>query len=133
MEGAKEKGIKVGNAENFEAVTGKGVRGTVLGRAVALGNTAMMRDMSLDTSAAEEAADVLRAEGKTAMFVAIEGKLSGIVAVADPIKESTAEAIKVLHEAGLRIIMATGDNERTARAVAQRLGIDEVQWRSAGR
>tara|TARA_R110002153_G_scaffold74734_2_gene193898 strand:+ start:1 stop:1923 length:1923 start_codon:yes stop_codon:yes gene_type:complete len=127
VEGAKEKGIKVGNAENFEAVTGKGVRGTVLGRAVALGNTAMMRDMSLDTSAAEEAADVLRAEGKTAMFVAIEGKLSGIVAVADPIKESTAEAIKVLHEAGLRIIMATGDNERTARAVAQRLGIDEVR------
>ncbi|RDD64276.1 heavy metal translocating P-type ATPase [Thalassococcus profundi] len=127
VEGAKEKGIKVGNAENFEAVTGKGVRGTVLGRAVALGNNAMMRDMSLDTSAAEEAADVLRAEGKTAMFVVIEGKLSGIVAVADPIKESTAEAIKVLHEAGLRIIMATGDNERTARAVAQRLGIDEVR------
>jgi len=127
VEGAMEKGIKVGNAENFEAVTGKGVRGTVLGRAVALGNTAMMRDMSLDTSTAEEAADVLRAEGKTAMFVAIEGKLSGIVAVADPIKESTAEAIKVLHEAGLRIIMATGDNERTASAVAQRLGIDEVR------
>ena len=127
VEGAKQKGIKVGNAENFEAVTGKGVSGTVSGRAVALGNTAMMRDMSLDTSAAEEAADVLRSEGKTAMFVAIEGKLSGIVAVADPIKETTAEAIKELHEAGLRIIMATGDNERTARAVAQRLGIDEVR------
>jgi Cu+-exporting ATPase len=73
VEGAKERGIKVGNAENFEAVTGKGVSGTVSGRAVALGNTAMMRDMSLDTSAAEEAADVLRSEGKTAMFVAIEG------------------------------------------------------------
>jgi len=127
VEGAKERGIKVGNAENFEAVTGKGVSGTVSGRAVALGNAAMMRDMSLDTSAAEEAADVLRSEGKTAMFVAIEGKLSGIVAVADPIKETTAEAIKQLHEAGLRIIMATGDNERTARAVAQRLGIDEVR------
>jgi Cu+-exporting ATPase len=127
VEGAKEKGIKVGNAEDFEAVTGKGVSGTVSGRAVALGNTAMMRDMALDTSAAEEQADVLRAEGKTAMFVAIEGKLSGIVAVADPIKETTADAIKVLHEAGLRIIMATGDNERTARAVAQRLGIDEVR------
>ena len=127
VEGAKERGIKVGNAENFEAVTGKGVSGTVSGHAVALGNTAMMRDMSLDTSAAEEAADVLRSEGKTAMFVAIEGKLSGIVAVADPIKETTAEAIKQLHEAGLRIIMATGDNERTARAVAQLLGIDEVR------
>ena len=127
VEGAKERGIKVGNAENFEAVTGKGVSGTVSGHAVALGNTAMMRDMSLDTSAAEEAADVLRSEGKTAMFVAIEGKLSGIVAVADPIKETTAEVIKELHEAGLRIIMATGDNERTARAVAQLLGIDEVR------
>ncbi len=127
VEGAKEKGIKVGNAENFEAVTGKGVSGTVSGRSVALGNTAMMRDMSLETSAAEETADVLRADGKTAMFVAIDGKLSGIVAVADPIKETTADAIKVLHEAGLRIIMATGDNERTARAVAQRLGIDEVR------
>ena len=127
VEGAKEKGIKIGNAENFESVTGKGVSGTVSGRAVALGNTAMMRDMSLDTAAAEDAADVLRAEGKTAMFVAIEGKLSGIVAVTDPIKETTADAIKVLHEAGLRIIMATGDNERTARAVAQRLGIDEVR------
>lgn len=119
--------IKVGNAENFEAVTGKGVSGTVSGRAVALGNTAMMRDMSVDTSAAEETADALRADGKTAMFVAIDGKLSGIVAVADPIKKTTAEAIKELHEAGLRIIMATGDNERTAKAVAQRLGIDEVR------
>lgn len=127
VEGAQEKGINVGDAKNFEAVTGKGVSGTVSGRAVALGNTAMMNDMSLDTSAADEAADVLRAEGKTAMFVAIEGKLSGIVAVADPIKETTADAIKVLHEAGLRIIMATGDNERTAKAVAQRLGIDEVR------
>lgn len=127
VEGAKQKGIKVGKAENFEAVTGKGVSGTVSGRAVALGNTAMMRDMSLDTSAVEETADSLRVEGKTAMFVAIDGKLSGIVAVADPIKKTTAEAIKVLHEAGLRIIMATGDNERTAKAVAQRLGIDEVR------
>ncbi|WP_299566613.1 heavy metal translocating P-type ATPase [uncultured Sulfitobacter sp.] len=127
VEGAKQKGIKVGNAENFEAVTGKGVSGTVSGRTVALGNTAMMRDMSLDTSAAEETADALRADGKTAMFVAIDGKLSGIVAVADPIKETTAAAIKELHEAGLRIIMATGDNERTAKAVAQRLGIDEVR------
>lgn len=127
VEGARQKGIKVGNAENFEAVTGKGVRGTVSGRTVALGNSAMMRDMSLDTSAAEDTADTLRADGKTAMFVAIDGKLSGIVAVADPIKETTADAIRQLHEAGLRIIMATGDNERTARAVAQRLGIDEVR------
>ncbi len=127
VEGAKDRGIKVGNAENFEAVTGKGVRGTVSGRAVSLGNSAMMRDLSLDTSTAEDAADVLRAEGKTAMFVAIDGTLTGIVAVADPIKGTTADAIRALHDAGLRIIMATGDNERTARAVAGALGIDEVR------
>jgi Cu+-exporting ATPase len=87
----------------------------------------MMETVGVSTDAAEEQADALRADGKTAMFVAIEGKLAGIVAVADPIKETTAGAITALHEAGLRIIMATGDNERTARAVAARLGIDEVR------
>ncbi|PZX12468.1 Cu+-exporting ATPase [Palleronia aestuarii] len=127
VEGAKAKDIRIGDATNFEAVTGKGVRGTVSGRAVSLGNSAMMRDLSLDTSTAEDAADVLRAEGKTAMFVAIGEKLAGIVAVADPIKETTADAIRALHAAGLRIIMATGDNERTAQAVAGALGIDEVR------
>jgi len=114
-------------AANFEAVTGKGVRGTVGGRAVALGNTAMMQDMGLDTAQAEEKADALRAMGKTAMFVAVDSALAGIVAVADPIKESTAQAIKELHAQGLRVIMATGDNERTAQAVAATLGIDEVR------
>jgi len=103
------------------------VRGTVGGRAVALGNTAMMQDMGLETTQAEEKADALRAMGKTAMFVAVDGVLAGIVAVADPIKESTAQAIKELHAQGLRVIMATGDNERTAQAVAATLGIDEVR------
>jgi len=103
------------------------VQGRVGGRAVALGNAAMMREMGLDTAQAEANADTLRTEGKTAMFVALDGALVGIVAVADPIKDSTAQAIRELHAQGLRVIMATGDNERTAQAVAGKLGIDEVR------
>lgn len=127
VEGAEAQGAARQEAVDFEAVTGKGVRGTVGGRAVALGNAAMMQEMDLDTGAAEEKADTLRAEGKTAMFIAVDGALAGIVAVADPIKESTAQAIRELHAQGLRVIMATGDNERTAQAVASKLGIDEVR------
>jgi len=127
VEGADAQGASRQDAADFEAVTGKGVRGKVGGRAVALGNAAMMREMGLDTGAAEAAADTLRAEGKTAMFITVDGALAGIVAVADPIKESTAQAIKELHRQGLRVIMATGDNERTAQAVAGKLGIDEVR------
>lgn len=127
VEGAEAQGAARQEAAEFESVTGKGVRGNVGGRAVALGNTAMMQEMGLDTAQAEEKANALRADGKTAMFVAIDGTLAGIVAVADPIKESTAQAIKELHAQGLRVIMATGDNERTAQAVAGKLGIDEVR------
>ena len=103
------------------------MHGRVGGRAVALGNTAMMKEMGLDSTQAEAEADILRAEGKTAMFIALDGALVGIVAVADPIKDSTAQAIRELHAQGLRVIMATGDNERTAQAVAGKLGIDEVR------
>lgn len=127
VEGAEAQGVARQNATDFEAVTGKGVRGNIGGSAVALGNSAMMQEMGLDTGQAEEKANALRAEGKTAMFVAIDGSLAGIVAVADPIKDSTAQAIKELHAQGLRVIMATGDNERTAQAVAGKLGIDEVR------
>ncbi|MDZ7602307.1 MAG: heavy metal translocating P-type ATPase [Hoeflea sp.] len=127
VEGADAQGAPRQEAEDFEAVTGKGVRGKVGGRAVALGNAAMMREMGLDTAQADAKADTLRAEGKTAMFLAVDGALAGIVAVADPIKESTAQAIRELHAQGLRVIMATGDNERTAQAVAGKLGIDEVR------
>jgi len=127
VEGAEAQDAPRQEATDFDAVTGKGVRGKVGGRAVALGNTAMMQEMGLDTGAAEAQADSLRAEGKTAMFIAVDGALAGIVAVADPIKESTAQAIKELHAQGLRVIMATGDNERTAQAVAGKLGIDEVR------
>ncbi|MHB2266797.1 heavy metal translocating P-type ATPase [Aliihoeflea sp. PC F10.4] len=127
VEGAEAQGAPRLEATDFDAVTGKGVRGSVGGRAVALGNAAMMQEMGLDTGAAEAKADTLRADGKTAMFIAVDGALAGIVAVADPIKESTAQAIRELHAQGLRVIMATGDNERTAQAVAGRLGIDEVR------
>ena len=127
LNGAVKRGLTIGKADDFEAVTGKGVKGRVAGQVVALGNQAMMRDISVDVGFAEEQADALRALGKTAMFIAAEGELAGIVAVADPIKASTAAAIEALHEAGLTIIMATGDNERTARAVAGQLGIDEVR------
>ena len=127
IEGAQAAGADRQETTDFEAVTGKGVRGQISGRAVALGNAAMMREMELDTAVAEEQADTLRAEGKTVMFVAVDGALAGLVAVADPIKDSTEQAIKALHAQGLRVIMATGDNERTAQAVAAKLGIDEVR------
>ena len=127
VEGAAAKSVRKLDATDFEAVTGKGVKGRVDGRSAALGNAAMMQDLGLDVSGAEAAADVLRAAGKTAMFVAIDGALAGIVAVADPIKDSTAPAIAALHALGIRVIMATGDNARTAQAVAARLGIDEVR------
>ncbi|WP_268921095.1 heavy metal translocating P-type ATPase [Sedimentimonas flavescens] len=127
VEGAEAAGAARQEAAEFAAVTGKGVRGQIGGRAVVLGNAAMMKDMGLDTGVAEDRADTLRTEGKTAMFIAVDEALAGIVAVADPIKESTAQAIKELHALGLRVIMATGDNERTAEAVAGELGIDDVR------
>ncbi|MBZ9843868.1 heavy metal translocating P-type ATPase [Mesorhizobium sp. CA5] len=125
VEGAAARGLKLADAVDFEAITGKGVSGKISGRKVALGNAAMMTDLGVETPAAD--AEALQADGKTAMFVAVGGRFAGIVAVADPVKTTTAEAIKALHDKGLRIIMATGDNERTARAIAGRLGIDEVR------
>jgi Cu+-exporting ATPase len=127
VEGSEERGASIIDAEDFEAITGKGVQGKVSGRYVALGNAAMMGDLKVATEAMKLQADALRSDGKTAMFVAVDGRLAGMVAVADPIKATTEAAIRALHESGLRIIMATGDNERTAKAVAARLGIDEVR------
>ena len=125
--GARDRGLKPARARDFEAITGKGVRGRIDESDVALGNPAMMDSLGIDTGKAEETADTLRAEGKTAMFIAIGGTLVGIVAVADPIKDTTEAAIRDLHAQGLRVIMATGDNQRTAEAVAAKLGIDEVR------
>ncbi|WP_306043799.1 heavy metal translocating P-type ATPase [Mameliella sp. MMSF_3455] len=127
LKGAQDRGAPRPASSQFDAVTGKGVTGRVEGRDVALGNPALMATLGIDTSAGDAAADALRADGKTAMYVALDGTLAGLVAVADPIKETTADAIRDLHELGLRVIMATGDNQRTAEAVARQLDIDEVR------
>mgnify|MGYP001814451712 FL=1 len=124
---AQEKGIKLSEASDFEAMTGKGVRGRIDGRDVALGNAAMMEAISVQCAELSERANTLRDAGKTAMFVAIDGKPVGLVAVADPIKQTTAEAIETLHAEGFTVVMVTGDNGRTAEAVGRKLGIDEVR------
>jgi Cu+-exporting ATPase len=124
--GARERGLSLGDASRFESVTGKGVRGEIEGHRVALGNGAMMEAAGVDVSSLAERADSLRSEGQTVMMVAVDGALAGLVGVADPIKETAAEAIRTLHAAGLRIVMLTGDNASTARAVASKLGIDDV-------
>ena len=125
--GASGRGISIPEVKDFEAVTGKGVAATVGDRRAAIGNDAMMESLGVDIAPLSGKADALRSEGRTAMFAAADARLAGIVAVADPIKATAAEAVRALHESGLKIIMATGDNERTARAVAGRLGIDEVR------
>ena len=127
VRGAEERGVEFAKAEDFEAVTGKGVKGRVDGKAVALGNAALIRDMGLDSGALVDTANARRDEGETVMFIVLDGTIAGLVSVADPVKETTPAALKALHELGFRIIMATGDNERTAQAVASRLGIDEIR------
>jgi Cu+-exporting ATPase len=127
VSGAAERGIKPMDLTGFEAVTGKGVKGNADNAAVALGNAAMMNDLGIDIAPIAEKTGDLRDEGKTVMFIAIDGRLAGLVAVADRIKPTTAQAIRALHESGLRIIMATGDSERSAKAVARSLAIDEVR------
>lgn len=124
--GAEDRGARRADSTEFEAITGKGVTGQVDGRQVALGNAALMKELTVDTGQLTETAEALQANGKTAMFVAVDGKAAGIVAVADRIKDSTPDVIRALHGLGLRIVMATGDAEATAGAVAQQLGIDEV-------
>ncbi len=127
VEGALERGLELSKTESFESFTGKGVKGTVDGKAVALGNAKLVADMKLDGGRFGEMANQRRDQGETVMFVVVEGRLSGLVSVADPVKETTPEALRALHAEGLRIVMVTGDNERTAKAVAARLGIDEIR------
>jgi Cu+-exporting ATPase len=124
--GAIDRGVQIPKAELFESVTGKGVRGRVEGHAVVLGNSRLIEEERLRTTQLDATADELRQQGQTVMFVAVEGVMIGLIGVADPIKETTAEAIKQLHAQGIRIVMLTGDNRTTAEAVARRLNIDEV-------
>ncbi|HRD93597.1 MAG TPA: heavy metal translocating P-type ATPase, partial [Accumulibacter sp.] len=130
VNGAEERGVELASADEFEALTGRGVKGVVDGQAVALGNAALLAELGLDggaSSAFVEAANARRDQGETVMFVIIGREIAGLVSAADPVKETTLEALRALHAEGLKIIMATGDNERTARAVAGRLGIDEIR------
>lgn len=124
--GATERGAELVDVGGFTSVTGKGVRGTVDGRDVALGNLAMIETVGADPGPLTTRAEELRGEGQTVMFVAVDGKLAGLVGVADPIKSTTPDAIRALQAEGLRIVMMTGDSKTTAQAVAKKLGLDDV-------
>jgi P-type Cu+ transporter len=126
VEGSEARSVDLGETTGFESVTGKGVRGSVDGKAVVMGNHALMDELGVELGALAERAEGLRAKGQTVMFVVVDGELAGLVSVADPIKESTPEAIRQLHEEGIRIVMLTGDSQTTAKAVARELAIDEV-------
>ena len=123
---ARRRGLALASAQDFESSSGVGVRGVVDGRRIAFGNTVLMQEEGVSIDALREHADRLREEGGSVMFLAVDGAPAGSIAVADPIKASTPDALRALRDGGLRIVMATGDGERTARAVAARLGIDEV-------
>ncbi|MGH8522285.1 MAG: heavy metal translocating P-type ATPase [Gammaproteobacteria bacterium] len=127
VRGAEERGVPIPSASDFESKTGQGVIGIVAGRQVAVGNRELFESLGIDSTALEERAQALRGDGQTVMFVALDRKPAGLFAVADPIKETTPEAIAALHKQGLRVVMLTGDHETTARVVAGKLGIDRVE------
>jgi P-type Cu+ transporter len=124
---ADEKGLQLSEASEFRSITGKGVVGTISGQEVALGNQQLLAELGLDLGSAAAQAEHLRREGQTVMFLSVGGRGVGLLGVADPIKESTSEAIRMLHQDGIRIVMLTGDSRTTAEVVAGRLGIDEVE------
>jgi Cu+-exporting ATPase len=126
VDGAKSRGVSLATATDFASETGKGVTGTIEGHGVALGNTNLMADLHVAVDALAPQAESMRGDGQTVMFVAVDGKLAGIIGVADPIKATTAEAIRELHDEGIRVVMLTGDAKTTASAVAKKLDIDEV-------
>jgi Cu+-exporting ATPase len=124
--GAEARRLPFLAVESFESVTGKGVKARVEGAGVVLGNRRLMDDFGMDPAGLAAEAETMRAEGQTVMFVAVDGKLAGLIGVADPIKTTTPEAIRQLHEENIRIVMLTGDSRTTAQAAASKLGIDEV-------
>jgi Cu+-exporting ATPase len=127
VEAARDKGLELGTAEDFESVTGKGVTGRVEGVAVALGNAKLLADLGLESGTLGGTAEEHRRGGETVMFVVLEARIAGIIGVIDPIKESTAATLEALRREGVRIVMLTGDNPATAQAVAERLGISNVE------
>lgn len=126
VSGAQEKGVSPVSVESFQSLTGKGVTGKVDGHTVALGNRALLDELRIDLGSLSAKAEAMRSDGQTVMFVAVDGKTAGLVGVADPVKESTPEAVLSLHEDGIRIVMLTGDSRTTAAIVAKKLGLDDV-------
>jgi Cu+-exporting ATPase len=127
VQGAKDRGAEPVRASDFQSVTGHGVTGSVDGHSVVLGNEKLLGDHGVELGRLAQRAAELRQEGQTVMFVALDGCAAGLLGVADPVKASTPEAIAKLHQAGIRIVMLTGDNRQTAEAVARKLGIDEIR------
>ncbi|MDT8384144.1 MAG: heavy metal translocating P-type ATPase [Gammaproteobacteria bacterium] len=127
VRGAERRDLELAPSNDFQSVTGKGVTGLVDGRKVALGNIKLLEDLGIEVGDLPTQADALRSEGQTVMFLAVDGRAAGLIGVADPIKETTPEAIRFLHEEGIEIVMLTGDSRKTAEAVAGKLGIDRVQ------
>jgi Cu+-exporting ATPase len=127
VQSAKDKGLAFKDVQGFDSPVGKGVLGAVDGRKLIIGNVRIMQNAGIDTSAIDAAADEMRRDGATAIYVAIDGKVAGILAIADPVKATTPEAIRTLQADGIRVVMLTGDNLTTARAVAQKLGITDVE------
>jgi len=125
--GTLQRGVKLAKASQFRSITGKGVIGTVDGKEVGLGNQRLLDEMGIATNELSQRAEDLRRDGQTVMAVVVERAIVGLVGVADPIKQSTPEAIRLLHNEGVKIVMLTGDNRTTAEAVAKKLGIDEIQ------
>jgi P-type Cu+ transporter len=124
---AEERGLQLPEASDFDAPAGKGVAGAVEGRKVALGNGGFLEEQGIAVEVLSAAADGLRRDGATAIFMSIDGRVAGVIAIADPVKETTPAALKALGEAGIRVVMLTGDNRTTAEAVARKLGIDTVE------
>ena len=124
--GAAERGVELTATESFESATGKGVTGRVEGHTVDLGNLRLLEDRGVNPGDLAGRAETLRGEGQTVMFVVVDGRMAGLIGVTDPVKETTPEAIRQLHQEGMRVVMLTGDNRTTANAVAQKLNIDEV-------
>jgi Cu+-exporting ATPase len=127
VKGAEKRGAALAKPEEFASLTGRGVTGRVDGKKVALGNRKLLEELGVDAAPLRARADALRGEGQTVMYLAVDRQAAGLLGVADPVKDSTPEALKVLHGEGVQVVMLTGDNRKTAQAVADRLGIDQVQ------
>jgi P-type E1-E2 ATPase len=127
LEAALARGLTQGSVLDFESATGKGARGAVEGHAVLVGNAAFLQEAGVPAAPLADRADALRREGATAIFVAVDGRLAGVLGIADPIKATTAAALAALREAGIRVVMLTGDNRVTAEAVGRSLGIADIE------